>query len=233
MKSLDLIFKNSVKLLTAIAFFSHLGCSVTQQYIMDRCNSRAYIDTTVADYLSTRFNSDAKVRTAVVPFSVPANLAAKNQEIPGLGNKLAWALQSNFIQLGTFPIVEVLNRQDWPAKKEEFYTGNFNAIQIARNAGYDLVIVGNIIPQSSINSLTSDVKLIETESGITIWSGQVTANSYKQKLSQDLSKFWLDRDVPSNIDSINLTNDLAICISQDISNENGTRRSWLQNLSPF
>lgn len=208
-----------VKLLTLCSLLGLVSCSLTQQYALDRCNSRAYLRNVVADYLSSRYDSGAPVRLGIIPFSVPANLASRGTEMPGLGNELAWKVRNEVVELDTIPIVEVLNRQDWPSKKDEFNTGNFGAIAAGRDAGYDLILVGNVKALSSFDTMSAETKLIEADSGITLWSGLSTANSYKRGINRELSSMFLEKEDPSKLDTSGLINDLASCIARDILSE--------------
>ncbi len=219
MKRLTGFLSCSVKYLTLLLLSLAAGCSLTRHYVMDPCNSRAYVRTVIPDYLSTRFQTNAPVRVAVVPFSVPANVAGINNEVPGLGNELAWKVHERFVDSNVFPIVEVFNRQDWPRKKEEFHTGNFGAIASARDAGYDLVFVGNVDPIRSLDELSATTKLIETESGTTIWFGKTTARSDARAMNQTLSSYYLADRVPSTLDLPGLEEDLSRCIVREVVRE--------------
>ena len=209
----------SVKYLTLLSLSLAAGCSLTRHYVNDPCKSRAYIRTVIPDYVSTRFQSNAPVRVAIVPFSVPANVAGMNNELPGLGNDLAWKIHERFVDSNVFPIVEVFNRQDWPRKKEEFHTGNFGAIASARDAGYDLVFVGNVDPMKSLDELSATTKLIETESGTTVWFGQTTARSEARNINKSLSNYYLADRVPSTFDLGGLEEDLSRCIVREVTRE--------------
>ncbi|MBX7143322.1 MAG: hypothetical protein K1X79_02615 [Oligoflexia bacterium] len=208
-----------VKLLTLSTILGLVSCSLTQQYVLDRCNSRAYLRNVVADYLSSRYDSSAPVRLGIIPFSTPANLASRGTEMPGLGNELAWQVRSEIVDLDTIPIVEVLNRQDWPSKKDEFATGNFGAIAAGRDAGYDLILVGKVQPIVSLDKLSAETKLIEAESGITLWSGVTTASSYRRGVNSELSSIYLAKEDPTIMDTAGLVRDLASCIARDIMSE--------------
>lgn len=208
-----------VKLLTLTSCVVMTACSLTQRLVSDPCNSRAYVRTIMADYLSNRYHSNAPVRMAVIPFSVPANFAGKNADVPGLGNQLAWKVQEGFLASQVFPIVEVLNRQDWPGKKEEFRTGNFGAISAARDAGYDLVFVGSLDPATSIDTMTATTKLIETETGTTLWFGQNSMRSDAKAMNQTLDQMLLAKRNPTIIRTNQLRDGLAQCIVEDVVNE--------------
>lgn len=209
----------AVKSLTPLCICLVTGCSVVQHYADDPCKSRAYVRTIMSDYISTRFHTNAQVRLAVIPFSVPANLAGVNNNIPGLGNELAWKVQEHFVDSGVFPISEIFNRQDWPGKREEFRTGNFGAIGSARDAGYDLVFIGSMDPITTFDSMSASTKLIETESGMTLWSGQTTANSQARSMDKSLDGWWGSKRTPAKIDAAQIQEDLARCIVREVIRE--------------
>lgn len=208
-----------VKVLALSSLAVMTACSLTQRLVSDPCNSRAYVRTVMADYISNRYHSNAPVRLAIIPFSVPANLAGKNSEVPGLGNELAWKIQEDFLASEIFPLVEVLNRQDWPGKKEEFRTGNFGAIAAARDAGYDLVFVGSLDPITSIDTLSATTKLIETESGTTLWFGQSAVRSDTKVINETLDTMMLAKRDPSIIETNQLKDGLAQCIVREVVDE--------------
>lgn len=138
--------------------------------------------------------------------------------MPGLGNELAWEVQRAILPTGELPIIEVFNRQDWPGKKEEFHTGNFGALAFARQAGYDLVLVGFLYPPRSYDELTADVKLIEVESGTTVYFSR----SQAANAAHDSWVNWIERQtgILERRPELNFTNelvaDLAGCISADL-----------------
>lgn len=202
-----------VKFLTcAVAFLLTTGCSYIHSRLGETCKSHAHLQMVLEDYLSRRFNSHSPVRLAVIPYSTPANLSAQDVENQGMGNDLAWQVHAKLLSTGLVPIVEVFNRPDWPRKKEEFFTGNFGAIDMARQAGYDLVLVGNIEPLNSLESLTARSKLIEVESGVTVWYGTTTANTIRDDMNSLASRIWLDTRRPDLVHSDPLTHKLARCI---------------------
>ncbi len=173
-----------VKVLTlcVVAIFA-ASCTTTQQH-KESCNLRAYLDQDLEQYINGRFGSKAPIRMAIIPFSTPANFAWQNSQHQGLGKELAWRFQSEFLTQGTLPIVEVFNREDWPGKREEFWTGNFGSIAQAREAGYDLVFVGNVDPMRGIDNLTIHSKIIDVDAGITVWSGTTNVRTEKAKINR-------------------------------------------------
>jgi hypothetical protein len=205
--------------LTLLVFTSLTGCSVTQHRVGETCNSRAFVHNPLSSYIENRFEKGSPVRLGIIPFTTPANLAARSNELPGVGNDLAYKLQSAILSGNGLPISEVLNRQDWPGKKEEFFTGNHGAIQLARDAGYDLVLVGFIDRLQSLDSMTAYSKLIETESGITIWYGQTSANSTRREGVPSDLPWGPDNRKPAAINSNYLIDELARCIAFQVSRD--------------
>ena len=205
--------------LTLLLGFSATGCAYIHGRYGEHCNSRAYTKTILTDYINSRYVSGSPVRMAIIPFSVPANLAYRDQERPGLGNQLAWSVQAEMLRSGAVPIVEVLNRMDWPGKKEEFYTGNFGAIEMARDAGYDLALVGNVEPVRSTADLIASVKILDVESGVTVWYGDVHAMTWRE--DADTVEDWamlIDRQ-PNRLYFNVLTDKLAKCIVHEATRE--------------
>ena len=157
---------------------------------------------------------------AVIPYSTPANLSRQSDQRPGLSNLLAWQIQSELLRSAELPIVEVLNRQDWPGKKDEFFTGNYGAITQARAAGYDIILVGVLEPTNSIDKMTVYTKVIEVESGITIWYAQTSAQSFENKRNRVASNLHITRREPDQMRYIQtLTNTLANCVVFSILND--------------
>lgn len=173
-----------VKVLTlcVVAIFA-ASCTTTQQH-KESCNLRAYLDHDLEQYINGRFGSKAPIRMAIIPFSTPVNFAWQNSQHQGMGKELAWRFQSEFLTQGSLPIVEVFNREDWPGKRDEFWTGNFGSIAQAREAGYDLVFVGNVDPMRGINNLTIHSKIIDVDAGITIWSGTTNVRTEKPTINR-------------------------------------------------
>lgn len=210
----------SVKILALLSASLLSACSYINEHYTEQCNSHAYTRAVLSDFLTSRFHSNAPVRMAVIPFSVPANLSGYDTERPGLGNKLAWEVQAQFLHSGQVPIVEVLNRQDWPAKKEEFFTGNFGALAAAREAGYDLVFLGYLDPLRSLDSMNISTKLIEVESGITVWYGDTGVVTYAPELRKTKAALPWQRLDPSVVDSNALVERLARCVVKAVTSEN-------------
>lgn len=200
-------------MLTLVVGVLASGCAAIHERYGEHCKSRAYTKGILSDYLSTRYVSGSPVRMAVIPFSVPANISYYNSERPGFGNQMAWMVQAEMLRTGIVPIVEVLNRPDWPGKKEEFFTGNFGSIEMARDAGYDLALVGNVEPVKSLESISASIKIIDVESGVTVWYGLVTSTTWQKDMDRFQSLIMLDDRRPDLIYSNAIFSNLAKCIA--------------------
>lgn len=199
--------------LTLPLMLSLSGCVYIRRLYTEPCKNRAYVQLIVEDYLSRRFHSKAPVRVAVVPFSVPANFASMSDERPGLGNELAWQLHAKLLESGRLPVVEVFNRPDWPRKKAEFFTGNFGALSFAEQAGYDLVLVGLLEELRDTTHMSAHAKLIEVESGITVWYGKSTVESLNPSYKREGGIPWpIGTFRPDMLEPAPLVDNLTSCI---------------------
>lgn len=136
--------------------------------------------------------------------------------MPGLDNQFAWALQSKLLATELFPIIEGLNRQDWPGKKEEFFSGNFGALAYARDAGYDMVVVGYMEPLHRLDTWTIHTKVIEVASGTTLWFGTSTVYTTRHDMLEVSSTIGMTDRRPDlqYLDAILDT--ITSCVSREI-----------------
>ncbi len=183
------------------------------------CKNHAYVRLVLRDYISTRFHSQAPVRMAILPFSAPANVSAYNTERPGLGNELAWSLRSELVRTEASTIVEVLNRYDWPGKKDEFFLGNHDAINVAREAGYDLVLIGFLESMKSLDEAILHTKIIDVASGITVWNGRSRVERSESFWYRTNEWLDVDRRVPSANTMQPLFDSLVRCSVRGITSE--------------
>lgn len=182
--------------------------------------THAYVKTALHDYLSQRYSaltaSAAPIRVAVVPFTTPANFSGFGSSTPNIGLELATQLQAQLLRCSKLPIVEVLNRADWPGKREEFFTGNFGAISQAREAGYDLIILGLVENQRSLDQLVTYTKVIEADAGITLWYGRTAAMISKPQFSSPWHFIGLDQRRPDLLYSAELLEKSVSCITEEM-----------------
>lgn len=208
-----------VNFLTLCTVLSFGGCALIEERYGERCNSHAYIQEHLANYINQRFPSASSVRTAIIPFSVPANLASHSSERPGLGSQIVWKIHAAMLRTAAMPIVEVLNREDWPGKKEEFFTGNFGAIAAAREAGYDLALVGYMEGLRGTDSVTVYTKIIDVEAGITIWYGKTTVTGRRAELGRAAGALPFNDHDPSQLYFAQLFDRLGRCVVAAIVDE--------------
>ena len=208
---------NAVSLLTLL--LSTLSCSYLGRHVGEWCNTRAYVRTDLESYMDQRFTPKSPVRTGVIPFVVPANLSARSAQQPGLGNQLAWAVQRQLLETGIFPIIEVLNREDWPRKKEEFFTGNFGALAFARDAGYDMIVVGYLDEINRLDTWRVHTKVIEVASGTTLWYGTSEVYTTRADLLETSSTVGLTDRRPDMLYSIQLLDSVSACVAHDMTHD--------------
>jgi hypothetical protein len=171
-----------------------------------------------ADYISSRYHSKSPVRVGVIPYSVPANIATDGAQLPGLDNQLAWGIQQTLLLSQEVPIVEVFNRMGWPNKKNEFFSGNHDAIQYGRQANYDFIVVGYVPSTTDLEHLSAFTKVIEVESGITLHYGKSTLSGNDPGFMRD--GFWpFDTRRPDKIQLRSMTDGLPRCIVMGILDE--------------
>ena len=213
----------TVKALTLFLFVLAVGCSSSQPSIYSTtdefCKNRAYLRVPLDAYISQRFPKGSPLRVGIVPFSSQANLAARNDMAPGLGFSIARGLREQLLAYGTFPIIEVLPRADWPGKYLEFDSGNFEAISMAKNAGYDFVLIGAINQLRSLDELSARAKLIEAEGGITVWSGEASVSSLRRERADSIPFRWLSKNEPSRFATNELMDMLPACLAASLLSE--------------
>jgi hypothetical protein len=205
--------------LSSVILLTQAGCSLVHEQIGEECKTRAYVQMNLADFISERFPSGAPVRMAVIPFTVPANLSTKSVDQPGLDIKFTALLHAELLRRGVAPIVEVLNRHDWPAKKEEFAVGNFGALSFAKEAGYDFVVVGNFEPLRSADKMSVIAKVIEVESGITVYYGRSEAITWRNTARSTTDVFGITPRRPDLNYSFELIGELSRCVADEIVKE--------------
>ncbi len=155
----------------------------------------------------------------VIPFDVPANLASRGAQMPGLGNQLAWAVHRKLLETEVFPILEVLNREDWPRKREQFFTGNFGALRFAADAGYDMVIIGYLEPIERLDTWTVHTKVIEVASGTTLWYGTSRVYTMRPDMLEVSSTIGMTDRRPDLLNTPALAEEAATCIAYDMTHD--------------
>ncbi len=194
----------------------NFGCALIGRHSGEWCKTRAYIKTDLEGYINQRFTAKSPVRVGVIPFSVPANLANRGDQMPGLDNQFAWELQRKLLATELFPIIEGLDRQDWPGKKEEFFSGNFGALAYARDAGYDMIVVGYMEPLHRLDTWTIHTKVIEVAGGTTLWFGTSTAYTTRHDMLEVSSTLGMTDRRPDLQYVDALLETITSCVSREI-----------------
>ncbi len=205
-----------VTLLTPAAFISCSSLKLTPE---DTCNSRAYIRTPLDSYIKQRYPYGAPVRLGIIPFTAPAGIAYLEDQLPGVGHEIARNLQRELLSKRAVTITEVLNRLDWPGQRMEFYHGNHRSIRMAKDAGYDLVFIGLVDTPTSVDQLVSHGKLIDVESGVTVWNGMASVSTTERTYNHSGPAQWWAEHNPNKLPTRKLTANLAACMVTDVLKE--------------
>ena len=182
----------------------------------ESCNTRAYVRTDLPGFIDQRFKGGVTARMAVVPFVTQANFTAQNSELPGISDKLAWTVQRELLGYDTLPIIEVFNRQDWPGKKDDFFTGNFAALSLARSAGYDLILLGYLERISRLDEWTIHTKIIDVDSGTTLWYGTSRVTTNRHDMYEVSGFFGVTSQRSDMLYTEQMVNEAGHCIARDI-----------------
>ena len=191
------------------------GCSYIPPREQPDCKIQAYIESGVIDFVSTRYRKHLPVRMGVLPFLVPENFAA------GMGRKENYALeltrqfQSEIVKTGEISIVELFDFGSWPGRRDDFYSGNYQALQAARMAGYDLLFVGQMEDITNDQDLVMLTKVIDVVNGVTLWHGRTTVASHARKDRRLLSSFEIIKDQPELFSFPQRSEELVRCTIND------------------
>jgi hypothetical protein len=215
-RSSTLILTSLKRVIFLTSLVSLTSCAYLGNHVGEWCNTRAYVRTDIQAYIDQRFTPKSPVRVGVIPFDVPANLSARSGQMTGLGNQLAWAVHRQLLASEVFPILEVFNREDWPRKKEQFFTGNFGALQLAKEAGYDIIVVGYLEPITRLDTWVVHTKIIEVDSGTTIWYGSSQVYTNRADMHEVSSFVGLTDRRPDIYWNDKLLGTVTECIAHDM-----------------
>gem|GEM_PF-708022 len=203
-----------VSLLTLPVILS--SCAMLFRHTGETCTTRAYVRTDIPAFIDQRFKGGVTARMAVIPFVTQANFTAQNSELPGISDQLGWTTQRELLAYDTLPIVEVFNRQDWPGKKDDFFTGNFGALSLARTAGYDLVLVGYLDRLYRLDEWTIHTKIIDVDSGTTLWYGTSRVVTNRHDMFEVSGTFGITSQRSDMLYTEAMVNEAGRCIARDI-----------------
>jgi hypothetical protein len=154
-------------------------------------------------------------RLGIVPFITPANFAGSGDLQPSLGSQIAWRLHAEILRLNKIPIVEVLPWNDWPLKRDDFFSGNFESMRMAKTSGFDLIFVG-YLEESSPLEVAALGKIIDVNQGKTIWYGRALAFSRRNSIASLKRNFGPSYDHSiSSLDIFPLYNKLVECLAEE------------------
>ena len=186
-------------LIFAIGLFSLSSCAFNYGALPFKkpdCKIRTYTNHGIVDYLKHRKKTLSSVRMAILPFDVQETFAPTGNESLNFGRELARKVQSELIRQGEISIVEVFNIDRWPGKREDFFTGNYGAIEVARQAGYDLLLVGYLDKIRNLNELGIFTKLIDLSKGVTLWYAKNSVLSHHSSHERALADLRLVQQRP-------------------------------------
>lgn len=193
------------------------GCAaVDYPQSLEGCKSRAFINGGLLDYLKTRYHSQPFVRFAIIPFDVQESFALPGNESEHYGRELARRFQAEIQRSGELGIVELFNQDRWPGKREEFFTGNHRSIQLARDAGYDMVILGYLEDLRNDEELPLLTKVIDTSNGVTVWFGRTVAYSRRRPVRELFADARLAQKRPELFAFTERTEKLVRCTVSEI-----------------
>lgn len=204
-------------ILLVFSLLSVNSCSVTKlPFRTDTCKCHTYIKTDLENYLKERFSSGSLVRMGIIPFDVQESFAPVGNDSVNFGRNLAQQFTYEIKKAEIIPIVELFNRDRWPGKREEFFTGNYQAISSARAAGYDLVLIGYLEPMKSEDEMTLYTKIIDTQNNTTIWDAKTIALSQVKNNREALNELGFKKKRPDQFDFSERTEQLVTCTVEEI-----------------
>ena len=192
------------------------GCSFTRPTSSPNCKMRAYIYRPLDELLNDISQNPQPLRIGIIPFTVPANLTAPIGSTTGLGHELAWRVQQILLEQEGAAIIEILNREDWPSKRSEFFPGNFGAISQAHESGYDVTVVGQLKELVSLNKAALLVKVIDVQKQVTISYLELETSVPNFLKKSRPPSFIGDQYDPSLYDANTLFTSLGTCAGERI-----------------
>jgi len=136
------------------------------------------------NYITTQNHSDSFARIGIMPFDVPPNIATSQVNNSSYGLKLAQRIQTNLLSAGDLGVIEILEGAAWVGKREEFFTGNLEALNFAKSIGIDFLIVGYLEELKKDNSLTVYTKIIDVKRHITLWYAKTTITESTSSINE-------------------------------------------------
>ena len=196
------------------------GCNALKWPVEpEQCKVRTYINYPLRTYISARYGDKNPVRTMILPFVVPESFTGANQDIPNFGKEIAAEFAAQLREAGVLPIVELYNVDRWPGRREDFSTGNFQAINLARNAGFDFLLVGYLEDLKADDTFNVQIKLIDISNNITLNHSLLKATSKDRLWRREIGRSILVQDVPAIYSFPEITDEAARCGVEALLNE--------------
>lgn len=193
------------------------GCSVSSWLPKtEGCKIRTIVNQDLSGYLSTRYHYNQPVRLAVIPFDVPESFARPGDDTHHFGRRLAKNFQEELLQRGLPNIVELFNRENWPGKRDDFFSGNYQSIEYARNAGYDLVLLGHMQDIRDDDQMVVYTKVIDVANSVSIWSAKTTVFSRQRGINRELDMVVKGVRQPELFPFTEQASELARCTVEEI-----------------
>lgn len=176
------------------------------------CKNRASISINLKNYVKKRYKKEKFVRLGIMPISIPENFSARRIDDQDFGEILSHKYQYYLLRSGVFSSVELIQKPEWPGKKEEFFGSNVTAITIARHMGLDFVMLGYLSPKRSIKEMAISSKIIDVNTGVTVFYGETSVEN--QNYDQDLFSRFFNKKDPSDFKFGEMTDNLIACQSK-------------------
>lgn len=166
------------------------GCSIIPTLVpkTEGCNIRTYVNRRLTDQVNSQKYLYKPARLAIIPFDVPASFALLGDESSHYGRQIALKFQEELLRSGELKLVELFNRAAWPGKKEDYFSGNYQAIEYARNSGYDFVLVGYMDDIRDSEEVVIFSKAIDVLSHVTVWSAKTVVYTRDRTIGKILGE---------------------------------------------
>lgn len=146
-----------------------------------------------------------------MPFDAPAGFSRWGKDEPSYGQQLASKFQLEMQKTGELGLVELFNVDNWPGKREEFFTGNFRALELARKAGYEMILVGSLQIPRGESTMVLYTKLIDVQNGVTAWSAQTTLTSSERDINTRMAQLGFGKNKPDEFGFPRRTDAIVQC----------------------
>ncbi|MGI6680965.1 MAG: hypothetical protein ACOX3T_05760 [Bdellovibrionota bacterium] len=206
------LYKNFITFFFFVNLLSFSACSIASiTSYTNQCKNHANIKINVKRYVNSQYSRRKFLRLGIFPFSVPANFSSYSVDRADYGTLLAQELQPTLLSLDVFSTAELLDYNDWSNKKQEFFSNNIKAIEIGKNLGLDFIVVGAMSPNNFVDKMTVYSKIIDVNTGITIFYGETTGINEKFENKNFLNANFNSKSDPSDLMLDRLTNTTMRC----------------------